>query len=123
MANEREHLRFNRDGSLAGLYVLDASKATGSYWDCMEQIVMDYTKIHPEEMREAVAQNEWDKGHSIDEFGSTGQKGDARLRRLIAVPNGLLIAIMAFDPEFLESGKRLYGFAKRFPGLSAATRI
>lgn len=120
-----EHLRLDQGGNLKGLYKIDASKVTGignhDYWGKIEHIIEEYVRLHPIEMQEAIDHNKMQKASSINEFGSDKTK---QMRRTIGIPNGLLIAIMTFDPEFLENGgNKLLKFCKRFPGLSAVARI
>jgi hypothetical protein len=120
-----EHLVVGEGGNLKGLYTIDAKNVTGvaghGYWDKIEHLIEQYVKLHPLEMQEAIEHNKMQKSSSINEFGSDKNK---YMRRTIGIPNGLLIAIMTFDPEFLENGgNKLLKFCKRFPGLSAVTRV
>ena len=120
-----EHLALDKGGNLRGLYKVNSKAATGvgthDYWGKIEHIIEEYVRIHPLEMQETLEYNKRQKSSSINEFGSDKNK---YMRRTIGVPNGLLIAIMTFDPEFLENGgNKLLKFCKRFPGLSSVARI
>ncbi len=123
-----EHLRFNKKtGSLEGLYKLDVSKARGigshGYFDMIEEIIEAYTKLHPEEIKDALAYCREKREANYNDFGLNKEDTNSELRLGIGIPNGLLIKLMEFDQEFLNDPVKLTKFRKRFPGFNTAKKI
>lgn len=121
-----EHLDFDKEGELKGLWHLDPSKAKGvgthDYWGKLEEIIEAYTKIHPTEIVDALAHCAQKREMSYNDYGLNVEDKNSTMRLGMALPNGLLIQIMTFDPEFLAPGGKLNQFRKRFPGFNTSRK-
>lgn len=123
-----EHLDVDKRGYLRGLYKVDGSKAMGvgihNYWGRIEEIIEDYTRLHPKEMMECLRHAAVSREMAFNAYGLNKEDKNSELRNGISIPNGLLIAIMTFDPEFLENkSNKLTQFRKRFSGFNTSKRI
>lgn len=123
-----EHLDVRKDGMLKGVWSIDASSAKGigthDYWGRIEEIIQDYTRLHPREVTECLEHASRQRDMAYNFYGLNTEDKQSTLRNGISIPNGLIIAIMTFDPEFLENqGKKLTEFRRRFPGFNTSKRI
>lgn len=123
-----EHLDVAEDGRVKGYYKVDASEARGigthDYWGRIEQIIQEYTRLHPIEITDCLKHASMSRDAAYNAYGLNIEDKQSTMRNGIAIPNGLIIAIMTFDPEFLENkGQKLNEFRRRFPGFNTSKRI
>lgn len=124
---DTEHIRLNRDGTLAGLFTVDLHKgklAKGNgtddpYWNVITQIIEAYSRIHQNEMYLHLTETKAEKAMNANKHGSSKTK----MRRLISLPVGLMFDIEEFDPVFFGDKTKVRKFAKRYPGFAVVDVI
>jgi hypothetical protein len=107
----QEHLRFNPNGSFAGLYRLDTSLATGDRWERIDRVIYEWAKIHPQEVRECIEDATRERNEALTKWGSTLGK---TMRKGIKIPPGLLFALQQIEPDLFEDKQLFHGFMKRY---------
>lgn len=125
-----EHLDYDEDGRIRGLWKIDAKKAKGigthDFWGKVEELIQTYTKLHPQEMVECLEYCARKREASYNDFGLAIPGGEevngSNMRLGIGIPNGLLIQILALDEEFLAPGGKLVKFQKMYPGFNTSKR-
>jgi len=116
----QEHWKLKQDGQIAGVWGLDLSKATGDRWDRIDQVIQEWTKIHPLEMAEHLRLvHEINKSMKND-LGSTDSKS---LRYGVEIPTGLGIQLNLLDPDLFTNKTLLHKFMKRYKGFTVCTRV
>lgn len=115
-----EHLRFE-DGVFKGLYTIDAQKARelygpGRVWEGVEQIITDYMRVHPEEMREQFLYNKVTKDTNRNIYGSDATK---TFRHAMEMPVALYNVLSEYHPELFTDRSKLNKLMKKFPALCA----
>jgi len=120
-----EHLKYDKGKMYVGK--VDTAKAMGvgehDYWGRVDHIIQEYARLHPQEVSEALDYCRWQRDNAYNDFGVNVEDSNSTMRLGIGLPNGLLIALMTFDPEFLENdGNKLSKFRKRFPGFNTSKK-
>jgi hypothetical protein len=117
---KQEHWKTNDAGQLKGVWGLDLSKITrGDDWSKIDQIITEWTKLHPYEMAEHIL--------FVKELNSV-QKNDTAsskegLRYGVEIPTGLGIQLQLILPELFTNKTLLHKFMKRYKGFTVATRV
>ena len=117
-----EHLKINKDGILEGLYTIDTQKGSFTHldiWDKVDQIVEEYTRLHPQEMEIIVRENILISANNFNKFGSSTKDGKIELHGHRRFPVGLLRTLETFAPELFDNKKNYHKLQKRFKGLCA----
>ena len=90
----------------------DQSKITEkNKWKTIEQLILDYTTLHANEVRDIVLAC---KEHKAVAYVKTASSQGKSLRFAVMLPMGLSVILKRIDPELLK-GKSLHMFMRRFP--------
>ncbi len=117
-----EHLTFNSDGSLKGLHRIDVEKCKKlyGYWEGIDAIVQAYTKLHPQEMKQTVFENQMTRESNYDAFGAGRQKS---IRHGLSLPGGLFHVLKEYDEELFKDSKKLQKFMRDYKGLRTCKEV
>jgi hypothetical protein len=113
-----EHLKFNdKTGEVRMLKILTEGFSHQDYWSQVEELVQDYTKVHPMEMEIVVRQNEQKKAGAFTKWGEA--KGDSRseIKLGLSMPLMLMALLESYDPEILTDHKKSHLFRQKYKGL------
>jgi len=96
---------------------ISITKITPEYdrdkWNTVSQLIQDYTKTHPDQMREFVRTMRVVRATRLNKFGSSKSKS---VRWGLSIPVGLDLLIRKYFPDLLTTKKNLHTFMKKFPG-------
>lgn len=117
-----EHHVHRDDGTFIGLYTIDPQKARKQYgfWEGITEIVREYSRLHPEEMRTIAHHNELTKRTNKDEFGANTAM---TLRHCLSLPFGLLNFLEEYEPTLFANKKTRHEFMRRFPALRSCQSV
>jgi hypothetical protein len=108
-----EHWNTDAEGNLQGLYLIDHEQASGlDLWAKLDEIVKEYAKLHPEEMRIHLLETSQARSEINGDLAQS-KKG---LRWGLSLPPGLYFSIMAFEPAIFEERELYHQLLKRYPG-------
>jgi len=116
----QEHWKLGKDGQIAGVWGLDLSKATGDRWSKIDQVITEWTKLHPQEMLAHLKMVKELNAQQKNEFAASDSKS---LRYAVEIPTGLGIQLNLLDPELFSNKTLLGRFAKRYRGFAVCTRV
>jgi hypothetical protein len=117
---DNEHLRFGKDGKLAGLYALNLDNLTGDIWTKIDQIIHEYARIHPNEMKLLVIENKIISSNRINETASNKSKS---IRWGASIPVALMFKLQLAVPELLENKAIFHQFLKKYKGFAICKKI
>ncbi len=93
---------------------------SGGKWEKIEEIIRDYTKLHPEEMKAQLELIATLRRLQYNKFASSKSNS---LRWGISLPTGLLITIKKFYPEVFAEKKEMEKFMRKFRGFTVCQKI
>jgi hypothetical protein len=109
-----------KDGKFKGLYAIDPLKGRFSdKWARIENAIQEYTKLHPQEMAEALLDVEYHRQAQINQYGASS----SGIRHGAMLPPGLGFKLEIIDPELFTNRNNLHEFLKRFPGFRVYNTI
>lgn len=108
---QNEHLRGTH------FFVARADEMSGSSeedikWKVITALVEDYSKIHPQEIREIIEENKKTNSTFLSAFNRT------ELRAAFRCPPGLIRVIERRFPNLFTDKDNVHQFMRRFPGFS-----
>lgn len=118
-----EHLRYDKDGDLKGLYMIDTDKAKkvgNDMWSRIDEIIKAYIELHPMEMQALILTNQERRNDLLDGMATTKDKS---LRWGISIPGPLLFKIEALYPELMTDKKLFHKFMKRYPAFRITKHV
>lgn len=110
---EQEHWNLDPEGNLKGVWALNTDNATGGRWAMIDQVIREYTQLHPSEMEMLVYEN---KAIS-DSRNAHAASENKSIRWGISVPAGLLFALERVEPMLFVEKPLYHEFLKRYKGL------
>jgi len=116
MSGLTEHLKFS-ENKVDMLKVLTNKFVSQEYWARVEEIVQDYTRVHPIEMEITVRQNRLKQIGAFTKWGESKEKGGSEIRLGMSMPLLLIKTLEEFDPEILTNPRKKQKFGQRYKGL------
>lgn len=116
----KEHLKLTTPKELKILTLNTDKFVHNDFWSRIDEIVADYTKIHPLEMEIIVRENAEIAANQFNKHGLTKEKGTkGELRHHMRIPADLMTTLTLFCPELFWEPKNYHKFMKRYKGLCA----
>ena len=111
-----EHLVFDKDGKMAGLWDIDSYSVNGvDLWDKLDQIVGAYVKVHPIEMEILVRENKAISQSRMDNHQIV-KKGGSMLRWGASLPPALMFKLEQVEPMLFSNKKLFHKFLNKYKG-------
>lgn len=114
-----EHLKLSTEDTLRIQTVDLNSFAHLDFWSKVDEIIEDYTKIHPMEMEIIVRQNKQIAEGQFHKHGAQQKGSNTELRHRLRMPADLMTLLSTFAPELFETKVNYHKFMKRYKGLCA----
>lgn len=118
-----EHIKYKKDGDVAGLYMIDTERAKNAgrdMWERIDNIIKAYIDLHPMEMQALILTNKERRADLINDMASTADKS---LRLGVSIPSPLLLKIEALYPEIMSDKKLFHKFMKRYPAFRITKHV
>ncbi len=108
-----------------GIAVIIPNFSKLDIWDIIEELISDYTKLHPQEVRDILDGN---KEERAARRTATGASEQGSLRFALSLPVGLHFLLKKHIPEFSSTDpkqrlKFVRKFMLRFPGFRIPDKI
>ena len=113
-----EHLRFDKNGALLGLYRVGDTADNTNSWEAIDQAIRDYASIHPAETELTVRENAMKRDASI--IGSNKSK---TMRHSVSLPVALYFKLQQIMPDLFTNKNKLHLFMKKYQGFRTCTRV
>lgn len=120
MRYEEEHIKYDKKGNINGIWDINVEKATGDYWQKVDQIIRAYTEVHKGEMYMLTYENKQLRESRLNKYGSNKSKD---LRWGAAIPPGLFFKLQQFDPMLFENKKLFHIFLRKYKGLAICKKV
>lgn len=115
----KEHLKLSTPQELKLLKVESDKFIHDDLWSRVDEIIMDYAKVHPIEMEIIVRENALIAASQFNKHGVSKEKGGSELRHHVRMPVALFRVLEAFCPELFSDRRNYHKFMKRYKGLRA----
>ena len=117
---KEEHWKLDDNGNFEGLYLVDPSLATGvDLWEKLENVIKEYAKLHPDEMRLHLLET------AQIRLEAKNEKAEAKegLRWGCSIPPGLYFRIQTLEPLIFNDKDYFHTFLKKYPGFRICQKV
>lgn len=98
----------------SGVLYVDTKKFSHQgVWERIDEVIRDYSEIHPNEMRMLVLENRMISEERKNGFASTGNKS---MRWGASVPPGLMFKLETVEPRLFADKHLFHAFLRKYKG-------